>query len=529
MDIATLGKDPVKPDQPVGSDVRYEPEFEQLQAEVDKISIPSASGGINWKTVSDLSAEILSQKSKDLLVACYLAVSQIHIRQLEGFGDGLTVLHDVINTYWDTLFPPKKRMRGRIGAIEWWIEKTETALKTFKPDPVEKEMLDSIQNTLSQIDSMLQEYLPEPPLLRPIQRELEQIPVLESSKQEPEPVPDPGTEAVQAEPQKSLPETQKEVPPAAAPSKTETTAINTEQDARKLVSESMQKIRQAAAFLLENNPADPLAYRYRRLTAWSQVMALPPASDGKTQIPPPAPQVRQTLTDLMEKEQWQAFIINAEQKLSQFIFWVDLSRWVAEALLRLGGDYQASYETVCQETASFISRLPGLQDLSFSDDTPFADTETRQWLEEISPDKDAGIIDAVSKKTAESGSGPDMMADIQGKAKTLTKGKKWMQAVEAFQEELKNCASQKEALIWRTALCRTLIKSKRADVAVPHLNLILNDIDTYGLECWEPSLALEGLKLVWTGFAGRKDTDSSQILSRIARLDPVEALKLEKK
>ncbi len=521
MDITTLGKDPVKPDQPTGSDVRYEPEFEQLQAEIDKISIPSASGGINWKRVSDLAVEILAQKSKDLLVACYLSVSQIHMRRLEGFGDGLTVLQDIINTYWDSLFPPKKRMRGRLGAIEWWIEKTETALKTFKPDPVAKNKLDSIQNTLSQIDSMLQEYLPEPPLLRPIQRMIEQIPILESK---PEPA------AVQPEPSKPGPETKKEEHPTAAPVKTDPPSIDTEQDARKLLSESIQKIRQAAAFMLETNPADPLAYRYRRMAAWSQILALPPSSDGKTQIAPPAPQVRQTLMELMEKNQWQAFIINAEQKLSQFIFWIDLNRWVAEALLQLGGDYQAANDTVCQETASFISRLPGLQDLSFSDDTPFSDSETLQWLEEINPDKGTETIDAASPKGAvKPGDVSDRLVEIQGKARTLTKGKKYTEAVELLYGELKKCPSQEEALMWRMALCQTLIKSKRADMAMPHIDLILKDIDTYSLESWEPSLALEGLKLAWTEFAGRKDTDSSSILSRIAKLNPVEALKLGKK
>ena len=84
MDLATLGKDPINEDQPTGSDVRYEPEFDELQAEIDKLSVPSASGELNWERVSDLSAKILSEKSKDLLVASYLAVSQLYINKAEG-------------------------------------------------------------------------------------------------------------------------------------------------------------------------------------------------------------------------------------------------------------------------------------------------------------------------------------------------------------------------------------------------------------------------------------------------------------
>lgn len=525
MDITSLGKNPVTPDQQTGSDVRYEPEFEQLQTEIDKISIPSASGGINWKKVSDLSGTILAEKSKDLLVACYLAVSQIHIRQLRGFRDGLIVLHDIVSTYWDSLFPPKKRMRGRLGAIEWWIEKSETALKTLKPEPVESEILAGIQNTLSQIDTMMQEFLPEPPLLRPIQRILEQIPVLASQK--PEPVLAPGTETDQPATPMPEPETKKEEHPGATPVKANTMALSTEKDAQKLLSESMQNIRQAAAYMLEHNPANPLAYRYRRLAAWAQVLTLPPASDRKTQIPSPAPQVQQTLIDLREKGQWNAFIINAEQRLSQFIFWFDLNRWVSEALLELGDEYQAAHDTVCQETFFFVFRFPGLLELSFSDETPFSDIETRQWIEGIRPDNTSK---KAPKKSNIVEDDADRVTDIQGKAQKLVKKKKWLEAVELFQVELKNCSSQKDALMWRIALCRTLIKSKKADMTIPHLGLILNDIETYGLESWDPPLALEGLKLVWAGFTSHTDAalkkNASSILNRIAKLDSVEALKL---
>ena len=39
MEMHCLAKDPIQPNQPAGSDVRYEPEYEQLQAEIDKLSI----------------------------------------------------------------------------------------------------------------------------------------------------------------------------------------------------------------------------------------------------------------------------------------------------------------------------------------------------------------------------------------------------------------------------------------------------------------------------------------------------------
>jgi type VI secretion system protein VasJ len=69
-------------------------------------------------------------------------------------------------------------------------------------------------------------------------------------------------------------------------------------------------------------------------------------------------------------------------------------------------------------------------------------------------------------------------------------------------------------------------------MALPHLELILNDIETYRLVNWDPQLALDGLKLVWTGYTQHTDKEvkrnAQAVLSQIAKLDPAEALSLSK-
>jgi type VI secretion system protein VasJ len=128
MDLLSLGTLPIDPDSPGGSDVRYESSFEELQAEVDKLSLPSASGEvIDWQKVSDLAAAILAEEAKDLLVAAYFGVARIHLEQYQGLQQALQLFADLLENFWDTLFPKKKRMRGRLAAVEWGIEKRETA------------------------------------------------------------------------------------------------------------------------------------------------------------------------------------------------------------------------------------------------------------------------------------------------------------------------------------------------------------------------------------------------------------------
>ena len=177
MDYAALGKEPIPGDNPAGSDCRYETAFETLQAEIDKLSSPTAEGKVDWAKVTQWAADILAGKSKDLTVASYLAVGLVRERQVKGLDEGLQVFKDLVENYWDTMYPPKKRMRGREGALSWWLEKTEDVLVDLKPDPLAVELVQRLQENIRLLDGFLAEKMPEPPLLRPLQRQIERFPV----------------------------------------------------------------------------------------------------------------------------------------------------------------------------------------------------------------------------------------------------------------------------------------------------------------------------------------------------------------
>jgi type VI secretion system protein VasJ len=493
-----------------------------------------------------MAALILEKKSKDLLVASYLAVSQVHTREIEGLAIGITIMHDLVENFWDTLFPPKKRMRGRVGAIEWWIEKTDSALRNVTPEPIAEETMNQLNGTLEQIDTLFKEYLSEPPLLNSIQRYVQSIPCLSEEKPDAGPAPAVEEKAVpetpsveeksqtvvpfEPKPEPEKPEIKDSKPVALSP---ELKEIATDQDVQKLINLGFQNIRQAAFFMLENNPMNPMGYRYRRIAAWSKVANLPPVSVGKTLIPPPPPQDFELLNDLRAKGNWNGLLKSAEQKLSQFIFLFILNRYVAESLISLGEGYEDAHEAVCQETAFFMHRLPGLDDLSFSDGTPFADPETKEWLKSIELGADS--VRGVSVQVMESGQSEakkDRMEETIEKAQAFVKQKNMVEAVTLIQEALQNCFSQKQAFLWRLVLCQILMGSKNKDLSVPHLEQILKDIEKYQLEIWDPKLALKGLKVAWTGFSSFSDKafkhNAAETLNRIAKLDPAESLRLNK-
>ena len=165
MDLSALGKHPISTDKPAGVDIRYDPAFDELQTEVDKLSSPAAAGSVNWEKVCRFASDILMNKSKDLVVAGYLAVSLIYRRRNDGFAIGLKVYLDLLEHFWEDLYPTKQRARGRIRAIEWWAEKTETALKQQKEISFPPVQLDLIRNNLNRLEIFLSEHLENAPSL----------------------------------------------------------------------------------------------------------------------------------------------------------------------------------------------------------------------------------------------------------------------------------------------------------------------------------------------------------------------------
>lgn len=520
MTLADLGKTPVSKEKSTGSDVRYDPLFEELQAEVDKLSSPTATGTLDWGKVAKASAAILSGKSKDLLVAGYLAVSLIHTRKAEGLAVGLRLFRDLLENFWEDLFPPKARMRGRLGALEWWLEKSESAISQMGQGNVPSGQLRPIREDLEAIDRFLGERLEEAPSVRSL---LGRVDALEAAEPEEAAVPagqaSPGTgealrRAAPAAPRETLPE------------------IASPEDAQKVLAFAVQKAREVAAYLRGADLSNPVAYHLSRWAAWTRVEAVPPAPGGKTGIPPPPPHLRNSLRDLREKGPPEVLVQSVEAALPQSLFWLDLGRWSAEGLASLGDRYGRAREAVCKETSFLLQRLPGLEELSFSDGSPFADGETRQWLSGILPAAAvAPAVPAGSGGTGEEGTGEDAIGEARERARRLIRKGKLSDAVELLQQGLRNSFSRKERLLWRLALADLLVQAKQAKLALSHLEPILQDIDEFRLEEYEPEVALRGLRLVFQVYRAHADKiykeKAAETLNRIGRIDLSELIRLE--
>jgi len=529
MELSELGKNPISSDKPGGEDVRFEPEYEALENEIQKLSSPTSSEGIDWGKVLTLSQDILGGKSKNLLVACYMCVSLLNAKGLQGFADGVHVLREMLENFWDTMFPPKKRMRGRINAIEWWVEKTDAKIEGLNTEKWPQEKYDRFVKDLNAIDAFLGDNTEDAPILRSLNDRLSSLVEVDVPPPEPpadEPAGQPSVETPSEETGSKPPEAAVEQaapappPPPAAPVQPQEADMG--EDAGKLVKQGLDTLGKAASQLIKKDTVSAVPFRLNRIVAWLSVENLPPATDGKTLIPPPDEQVVSSLHSLYQTQNWRDLLQAAESRVRQYLFWIDLSRYTAEALEQLR--YNDISETVCSETVSYVNRLTGIEKLGFADGTPFADAETKEWLRELAQQQGGADV-----STGSGGSKVEQFVEQElAEAQKMIKENKLPAALNNFREKLNQASSSRERFIWEIGLCRLLLRAKLPQLVIPYTHKILEMLDTYKIEQWEPALAVEGLTVVLSGLKLQEEKKDEElirsIVNRVAAINPARVL-----
>lgn len=503
MELSLLGKNPVRGGHPTGRDTKDDAEFYELQSEVQKAVSVFNGVAADWEKIVTLASSILSEKSKDMVVAGYLAVGLIHCRGFEGFVIGSGVYMDLVDNYWADLYPAKARPIGRSRAVAWWLEKTETALKALGPVAIHTRQADALCRRLESTHAILRRDLEDCPTVRPIIEWLAGAAApLENSPADP-------VAAVSAP-----------ITPAPAEAFSETQAKQT-------LTRLAEDARALSLFYSARDAANPLIYRLNRLSAWITIDELPVVKDGLTLLPPPEERLCHQLSDLRRRGEYEALLKSAEDEAVRYIFWLDLHRYSAEALAAMGERYAGAAETVCRETAAFLERTRGLETQAFTDGKAFADAETRNWLSRIArtPGPDKASAPEASWCTPDSSDQGHEMQEIR----RLVRSRKAGDAASRFQARLSAARSVREKFIWRLEFVSALTDTPGATMIAPQIEAMLEDFDRYRMDEFDPALALRGLTIALKACRAEPGTvsrnTSEELLRRVAKIDMVEFLK----
>jgi type VI secretion system protein VasJ len=512
--ISELGTKPIPGAVPVGSEVREEPAFELLEAELAKLSSAVNSPTMDWNKVTQLAAELLGTKGKDLLVACYLTAGLLETRGLYGLSDGLKVVGDLVQTYWDTLYPPLKRMRGRRNALQWLIDRvqqraTETDWASLPPQ--EGDLVAQLNERVRAIDAVVADKDSEAPSVRTLLSLINSLTVAEVK------LPDPEPQATAAATPSAPGASGEAAPPPA------TLLLDSASNVERALEDACSRMGSLAEWFLANDSSNPLSYRLNRTAAWSTLEALPPADAGQTRIAPPISQITDALVRLKDSQSDAELVQFAEAQLTVFPFWLDLNAICAAALGRMGSGFASARQEVCNETSRLLARLPGLEQLAFTGGMPFADGDTQDWLATLGIGSFTG-----SGRPAASGRERDEVTAAIRNARSLAANDDLASAAACLQDQLALHPSAREQLLLQIRLCELLLEHRPGAMLKAFAQTVVESIDRHELTVWDPAMALDGLQVAY-GVMTRDEEDRSKadaLLARIVTLDAGMAVKL---
>jgi type VI secretion system ImpA family protein len=120
--------DPILPDLPGGSDMRWTPEWDRIR-EARRADDDLETGKwtkkerkvADWRLVRDLCTAMLRERTKDLQVALWLTEANIKLQGFPGLRDGLRITRELMVRYWDRgLFPTMEDgPEDRAGPFDW--------------------------------------------------------------------------------------------------------------------------------------------------------------------------------------------------------------------------------------------------------------------------------------------------------------------------------------------------------------------------------------------------------------------------
>ena len=517
---------PISTDTPSGRDASFEPAFETLKTELDKLS--SVTGGIvDWRAVAQGATELTKGVTKDVRVLVWLVVARLKVDGAKGLAEALAGCHQICTQHWDTLFPPVKRARARGNQFEWLFEQLDKEIPEMKLGAGDKLPLELAADLCKELDGLASEKLGDHYTAIP-----RTATVLKQRAGEIAAPPPPA--AAQATPA-AAPSTSASAPvstPAASPTASvpipEPVAVSGGQGATNALRSASTTIKAAALEFRRENGTRALAYSLPRIATWLLVERLPPAADGqKTSLPAPRDKAR--LETLAANEKWVELLAAAEEAAVTSLFWLDPHRFSALALERLGPTYADARKALEREVAHFVARVPGITNLQFADGSPFADAACAAWLESVSQAQGGG--GGSGKHSQLSEEEEELKARYEA-AKELVASGKVDEGLELAHALSCRAPDARARFRSRLEVATLATRGNKPALACAILDALVKEGEQHRLDDWEPDLAAQVYAALLAARRGAGVTPAAnavadeELLARLSRLAPGQALKM---
>jgi type VI secretion system protein VasJ len=505
--------EPIAPATPSGTSARYEPEYERILVEVGKLEAPTG-GAVDWVQVATLGKKLLGSKSKDMLLAAYTGFALFAPKKsLSGLLEGMVLVSELTDKFWDSLFPDGKRQKARANAVGWFVQRVTVAIGDVAPGAADRDVVEALVPAAQRLAEVCRTRLTEGgpafgPLMEALERMRLQLPP--EAPPPPAPAPTPSASPTNGTPSSSTPASAAPVSAPALPARGA--------DATGWLREVGTALCQAAADIRRAGPADPVAYRLLRTGLWLHLTQAPPRGpDGRCPFPGLPQDVRAQMQALATNSKWMELLEEAESALIQHRFQMDLHRFSAAALAGLG--HTAARAALIAELGAWLRRVPEAADLSASDGSPVADAQTRAWLDLE--------VRGGGGNAPGSGAGADPTAEAVGEAKSLFATGKGAEALALLQVRVQTADSGRARFRLRLELAKLCAPNQPA-VARALYAALARECTAHDLDTWEPALTAECLEgLLSSRASGALSEEDAGYFQRLCRISPSAAARVQ--
>ncbi|WP_371367232.1 type VI secretion system protein TssA [Pseudomonas sp. QL9] len=491
--------EPISAASPTGEDPGYDDDFQSMREEVNKLS------GVDVERVGLLAEKLLTSRSKDLRVATYYLWARLQRDGEAGLADGLTLLAALIERFAGQMSPTRSNSRRM--ALEWLASGKVLDSLSLYPEVVKAEA----QRTVAALAWLEQQFAAWPEAERPnlgalygaLSMRLAQSGGVDALV--PQNIAAHGDPAVQVtEPSLS--------------------AIKSGRDL-------LDNGKVLAAYLRDQPQGWLAACRLLTGLRWDTVHQLPPQeANGNTRLTPPRTEYRAQLKRLYLQQSWTELLEQAGRMYGEGVnhFWLDLQWYLCQALGRLGIPHEAWADILKRDLGMFLERLPGLQELRWSDGTPFADETTLEWIaQQVTGNSTAPWLPAVTTAAL-----VDDVLSLESEALAQADSD-GVEAALAWLASRPDIRTGRQRWLLRLLMARVAEQYGKADLALHLLGELDAIAQQQGLGDWEPELSFEVkarlLKLLRQK-AQRNDADKAALarrmdglLASLVAVDPVRA------
>ena len=294
--------------------------------------------------------------------------------------------------------------------------------------------------------------------------------------------------------------------------------------------ELVEKVASVAASLRQKEPHSPAPYLMMRGLRWGDLRTASALADPAMLEAPPT-EIRQQIKRLAMQEKWKDLLETAEavMTLPCSRAWLDLQRFVIEACVALGGDYDAIAVAIRSELRCLLRDVPHLLDATLMDDTPAANGKTREWLQQILAEPGGGAP-AQAELPLDDSPGPrwqKKFVDSVVLAKEALRVGQADKAIDIMNQEISRQRSARGRFQRRLQFIEICVSAGKDTIVQPMLEDMIATIDAQKLEEWEDKSYMASA-IITIMRASKKiqgnAAEKQKFFDRVCRLDPAQAL-----